>query len=512
MLKQGVHHLHLSMPYAMLTSSSPPSNVPATLTTLPLEIFRLIMSELEDDTLFVLRPVCREFNHRAMDRIHPYFGYISAVFSLKGLCRVLKMAHSLHFQTLAEIVSFNMTVKGRELASPSLPKWKRDRLGYLAHPEKIYEIRTLKNISSKLVNCRQFQLSYTISKDTKGDDWRQISLQKTVESILAICATMKARIKAVEISCSWYDVQTITIDPTYPILQWDKSTPLLDAMCGPLSTLDIMIERDMPDLKWIVKFFTKCSTLEQLSLRNKSSSFSTIENPLQHRFFDDISATLGILPPLQSLMLQNMDFTREELVRFVGRFKDTIRSIILKSINMYGQKEWPSVLEWLRENILNLEKFEFQGLTYDYGFVGDQVICFDSIIDDPEVSFRALSKRLWGSFLKLPNGTFALDMVDDLAYLKKDEVVANLDKWKYDVNTNPYEPRRAFTVKFEGSKFGAQEALHLLVLAAVPQSLQKNQFYISLRETTKLFNDIEMCQNSEDKRRQWIKTIIAQRH
>lgn len=47
-------------------------------------------------------------------------------------------------------------------------------------------------------------------------------------------------------------------------------------------------------------------------------------------------------------------------MRFVGRFKDTIRSIELCDIYIDKDGSWASFLGWLRENIQNLEKFRFQ--------------------------------------------------------------------------------------------------------------------------------------------------------
>ncbi|OBT61266.1 hypothetical protein VE03_09385 [Pseudogymnoascus sp. 23342-1-I1] len=271
------------------------------------------------------------------------------------------------------------------------------------------------------------------------------------------------------------DAHTITIDPTHLSQQWDKSKPLLDATCGPLKALEITLEADITtsDLKWTEDFLLCCSTLEQLSLRNKSSSFthSFFRNPPQHQFFHDIAATAEKIPPVQALMLDSVDFTREELVRFVGRFKDTIRSLDLCRVNMNGAGGWPPFLQWLGENLPNLERFAFQGLTHDYLFVGQVVICFGWILKNPELDFKALRGAPWGSYAKMPEGTLALDACNEFTFLEKDKFFADLDKGEYKLDSRPCKNRQVYTVGFEGSNSGVREALRLLVLAAAPRDL-----------------------------------------
>lgn len=462
----------------MSASDSQPGNMPATLSTIPLEIFRMVMFHLEDRTLLVLRIVCKELNHRTMERVRRCFGYIRAVFNRQSLCRILELADSPNFQRFAEVLNINMTIDGRVLASPFEPGWERDGFGYFIYPEMIYEIRTLKSISSKLRNCTSFELLYYIGRDKKGDDWAQISLRKTLKSVLAVCAAMGAHIKSIKMGTSSADGHIITIDPTHLVRQWDKSTLLLDTTCGHLQALEITLERDMSlsDQKWIEMFLLKCCTLDTLSLKNKSSSFAytSVRDPPQHPFFEAIAASPRTVPPVQTLMLKRMDFSREDLMRFVGRFKDTIRSIDLCRVNMTGVDEWPPFLDWLRENIPNLEKFGFQGLTHDFSFAVQKVICFETIFNNPKLNFKTLRGAPWKSYAKLSSGTLALDMPDRLAFLEMGKFFVNLDEGEYKLDSKPRENRQVYTVGFEGSNSSAREALRLLARAATPQDFDRH--------------------------------------
>lgn len=459
----------------MSVSNFRPGNVTATLSTLPLEIFDIVMSNLEDKTLFMLRLVCREFYHRAMERLQTYFRHLPTVFTRRNLRRASKLARCPTFQSFGELLSVNMTVDGRVLASPFEPGWERDRFGYFVNPENLYEIRALRNITYNLPNYRRFKLLYYISKDKTEDDWRQVSLRKTLQSIFAICAAMKAHIQGIRMGSGYHDGHAIALDPTRFDQQWDKSIQLLDATCSHLQALEIILEHEMPlsDLKWMEKFLLKCSTLEKLSLKNESSSFAytSLRNPPRHLFFYDIAGTSGTLPPVQELMLQNMDFTPDELVDFVGRFKDTLCSIDLCKINMNGGSGWPEFLGWLQDNIPNLERFSFQGLTHDYSFVGQVVICFDPIFKNQELNVVGLTGAPWQSYAKLSNGALALNLLDESEVSDMEEFFANLEKGKYKLDGSPRENRQVYTAAFEGSNSGAREALRLLMLAAVPRGL-----------------------------------------
>ncbi|KFY84582.1 hypothetical protein V500_09192 [Pseudogymnoascus sp. VKM F-4518 (FW-2643)] len=379
-----------------------------------------------------------------------------------------------------------MTIDGRVLASPFEPGWEKDGFGYFINPENIPEIRTLKSIASNLPNLTSFEFQYNVGRDRTWDDWAKVSLRETLQSILAICPALIAHVKGIKIGSGYNGEHTIIIDPTRLSRQWDKSTPLLDATCYHLQALEITFEDNMSksDLEWVEMFLLKCSTLEKLSIKNKSPQFTYHEYANEDKeywrdapegslggdapevlFFYDIAAMPETSLPVQALMLENIDFPNGSLEEFIGPFKDTIRSIDFCRDNLNGDRGWPPFLEWLRENIPNLEKFGFQGITDNYAFVPKFVVCFESIFDNPELNFKALKGAPWRSYAKLSNGVLALDVSDEFSSLEMGKFFVNLDNGKYTLDSNPREDKQVYTMTFEGSNAGAREALRLLKAA-----------------------------------------------
>ncbi|KFX90380.1 hypothetical protein O988_08236 [Pseudogymnoascus sp. VKM F-3808] len=451
---------------------SSPGNVPVTLSTVPLEIFRHIISYLEcDDTMLNLRLVCRELCHRMMEKMYVWFSHVDTSFSRRELRRTLRGAEFPILRSLAKIGGMSMTFAGWELASPLRRGWERDELGYLVNPEKIYRICALKDIFTKLVHIKTFRLQYIVDHDHKGNQREKASLQRTIGSILAICAAIQARVKGIWIPGSYAHFAYIDIDPAQEHEQWDKSIPILDAMCGHLQGLEINFKDDMADLEWIEMLLTKCQTLEQLSLKLDHSMTSL------HPFIRHISATSVNLPPVQSLFLEDGIFTQDELVRLVGRFKNTLREIELVKITINEGKEragWTSFIDWLQKNIPNLEKFTFQALQYSCG----QVVCFDSIFNDPQLSFKRLIRAPWESYARLPSGNGALVFgipdfyeIDTSVYFDIHVFFAKLGRGVYGLDSRPCENILVYTVGFEGSKVGAKEALGLLLGAAAVEKV-----------------------------------------
>jgi hypothetical protein len=182
-----------------------------------------------------------------------------------------------------------------------------------------------------------------------------------------------------------------------------------------------------------------------------------------------------------------VDFAQDELMRFVSRFKDTLRSIDLIKITIGGgaeRKEWTSFIDWLQNNIPNLENFNFQGLLYSY----EQVVCFDSIFNDPEPSFKSLIYAPWESYTKLPggNGTLVLGIPDSIrddscAFLEIDVFFTKLGRGGYGLDNNPPRNSQVYTVGFEGSKSGAQEALGLVLRAAAVQTVRDPNLHTTPR-------------------------------
>lgn len=100
------------------------------------------------------------------------------------------------------------------------------------------------------------------------------------------------------------------------------------------------------DLKWIIRFLLKCSMLGKLTIKMKSSSstYTTVKDPPQHQFFDDIAATPRILPPVHALVLDSMAFTRQELMRFMGggriRFAQLIFTRLTRMVARVGGRNF----------------------------------------------------------------------------------------------------------------------------------------------------------------------------
>ncbi|KAL1983234.1 hypothetical protein VTN96DRAFT_332 [Rasamsonia emersonii] len=233
-------------------------------------------------------------------------------------------------------------------------------------------------------------------------------------------------------------------------LVWVHATPcrkpLLEAACALIPALEIELDPRMRELKWVESFLIKCSNLKQLCVR-----FATCGGyipGLHHRFFNDIAATPRVVPPVETLMLVTNGFTQAQLTKFVGRFKDTIRSIELCDIHIDEDGSWASFLGWLQENIPNLERFEFQALQHGR-WPNPKTVCFESIFKDPELVFKD-NPRTQNPYVELAGGRL------------------ELDTYRATRGNGP-----VCNVAFKGSNAGAREALRLLALAAVPRALRE---------------------------------------
>ena len=453
---------------------SRPGNMPAGLSTIPVEILRMVISNVKYTDLLPLRLVCRAFEQSVMEIGRHHFSYIRAEFTRQSLDQVLKFTDLPSFQTFAEGLSVTTPIYGEQFASLLEPGWERDKFGYFINPENIDEIRILKSISSKLPNCTTFDLLYLIDV-FKPNHWTKVSLQKLIPSVLTICAAMKAHVKGLMMEYGVHIGYPVCINATRSVQHWDESTPTLDAICDHLEALEIHLKDDMStsDLRWIETFILKCSMLEKLSLKHGLITFPypSLGGP-SHASVND-TVTPEMVPPVQVLALCGMDFTREELMRFVDRFKDTIRSIDFCNVIMIGGQGWPLFLEWLWENLPSLEKFGFQGLFHDDDLLEEEeVICFDSIFNDPGLHFKALKGALWQSYADLSNGVLALDLSGKFNDVETDEFWADFDRGIYKLDSKPRKNERVYTAAFKGSNSGAREALRLLALAAAPQDLQ----------------------------------------
>lgn len=319
------------------SSSSCPGSVPATLTTIPTEFLYQIISQIQGyyyyDMILPLRLVCRQLNHVTTQylstRHRDCFRKIHGVFTRAGLDRMLAIAHFSSARWFAYYVRINMTKEsnGRNLlADERLPSWGRNSLGYLADPEKVYEIRTLKTIMGMLQNCDKFRLTYNI-KDNKREEQVKGSIQQTVEGILVVCAAAEVNIKGVELCDHHSGSSTVTVDKSPPIQPWDKTLPLLDAACAVIPALQLTIDLKNDETDWVASFVPKCVNLEQLSV-NYTASPRFISG-VHHRFYDNIVAMTEPLPKVQALMIETNGFTLDQLTAYVGIFKESIRELRL---------------------------------------------------------------------------------------------------------------------------------------------------------------------------------------
>lgn len=164
-----------------------------------------------------------------------------------------------------------MTKRGRIVGNARRPGWERDNLGYLANPDEIYEIRTLKNIVSKLPNCERLSLEYCIHENGKKKALHGVSLHGTVEPILAICAATGLPFRGIKLCDHHIGTYDIILGPRDPMPQkWDMSKPLLEAACTLIPALEIALEPQTRELEWVESFFVKCSNLKQLCARFES--------------------------------------------------------------------------------------------------------------------------------------------------------------------------------------------------------------------------------------------------
>lgn len=461
-------------------SSSASGSVPTTLTTIPVEIFYQIISGFNKVEALKLRLVCREINQRTLDGFRPhsyYFRQIVGEFTHKGLHHILKIAHYPPAQRFVRDVRIPMTRKWRRLGSPRSPGWKRDSMGYIAHPDQVYEICTLKKIMKMLPDCKQFRLTYDINENKKKGQWRG-SLKFTIETILAICAAAEVNIKGIELSDHHDSLPTFTVNQGRPLRPWDKSKPLLDTACALIPALQLTMDPETKDLDWVEAFVAKCTNLEQLSVEFLGNV--GYNQGQHHRFFNDIAVTPALLPPVKALMLETNGFTMSEIVGYVGRFKNSAREFNLCRVNLDGDG-WPAFLNWLRENMPSLEKFEFQVLHHGHG-KERETVCFDSIYDkNPDLIVEISPKRVYRTAcVKLTGGTLEIHHSNKLPSRDNWEVMKEIADGTFKWNDIPYEVGPAYSVQYEGSNVGAREALRLLSLSGVPQVLNSNSAHSNM--------------------------------
>jgi hypothetical protein len=152
--------------------------------------------------------------------------------------------------------------KERMLGLRTAPGWERDDLGYIANPDKMYELRALRRLSRLSLF---FRYDMYINMELEGQ--HEPSLEDTVESILAICAAARLPLKLVELSDKYVVRGIPTGGPGGSGAQWDMAMPLLDAACALVHDLTIDMTAETKDLKWIESFLVKCSNLKKLSVR-----------------------------------------------------------------------------------------------------------------------------------------------------------------------------------------------------------------------------------------------------
>ncbi|KFY76813.1 hypothetical protein V499_03659 [Pseudogymnoascus sp. VKM F-103] len=310
-------------------ASFPPSgSVPATLTTIPIELLYQIITQLREyryNEILPLRLVCRELNHHVTEYIGTgsyFFRQLCGEFMRADLHRMLAIAHFPVARRFVKDLLITMTKgnKGRKLlANERSPGWGRNALGHLASPEKVYEIRTLKAIMGMLQNCDGVRLTYNVEK--KGQ--REGSIQQTVEGILVVCAAAEVNIRGAELCDHHIALSTFTIDQSPSFKPWDKTLPLLNAACAVIPALQLTISPANKETDWVEAFVLKCVNLEQLSVNYKACSYYS--PGLHHRFYDDIAATTKPLPKVQALMIETNGFTLDQLTAWRGRVAEVLR-------------------------------------------------------------------------------------------------------------------------------------------------------------------------------------------
>lgn len=460
-------------------ASFPPSgSVPATLTTIPIELLYQIITQLREyryNEILPLRLVCRELNHRVTEYTSTgsyFFRQLRGEFMRADLHRMLAIAHFPVARRFVKDVLITMTKgnKGRKLlANERSPGWGRNALGHLASPEKVYEIRTLKAIMGMLQNCDGVRLTYNVESNLKKGQWKG-SIQQTVEGILVVCAAAEVNIRGAELCDYHIALPTFTIDQSPPFKPWDKTLPLLNAACAVIPALQLTIDPANKETDWVKAFVLKCVNLEQLSVNYKARG--SYNPDLHHRFYDDIAATTKPLPKVQALMIETNGFTLNQLTAYVGRFKESIRELNLSRVKLDGENGWPRFFEWTRENLPLLDKFKFKALYHGEGS-REGVFCYDSVLGDKELIVEVSPGRKWKMFVRLDGGTLEVHHSNALPSRDSWVVMKEIADGTFDWDNIPHENGPAYDVSYEGSRASAREALRLLALAAVPQVLTR---------------------------------------
>lgn len=321
------------------------------------------------------------------------------------------------------------------MRSLTAPGWERDDLGYIAKPDKIYELCAL----SYLARLSLF-LRYDIHENVESDGQHGLSLENNVESVLAIYAAARLPLKTVELSDKFILHGITTGGPGALGAQWDMAMPLLDAACALVHDLTIDMTPETKDLKWIESFLVKCSNLRKLSV--KFVSLCQDHRDLPHLFYDNIAAKPALLIPVERLTLEENGFTQTVLSSFVGRFKNTLRSLELHEISVEEDEGWAKFFTWLRENAPQLREFQFEVLRQGSG-EGAKAVSFGSLRNGPVAKRPQVRDK---SFRTGAGGILLLRTLNSVC-----------------------EDLSAYRLSFRGSIRGAQEILGFLARAAAPQ-------------------------------------------
>jgi hypothetical protein len=379
---------------------------------LPTELIEKIASLLDKDnddkktkTLFALRLVCRDIATKLAHHFgRKFFRVESAEFSRKALHHLLVRAHHDQVSTYVERVIIPMTSYRMRLDDGKIPGWERDDdgngndWGYFQTPAEIYEVQTLRKCMSKYPNCEELWLNFQVDKNKNRKKRNQSkakekkgSLRQTLAVLLAICAEIGfaiTEIDALDSHHHWHIIYLVARKKKNQDQnqnqkqQWDRSLPLLKAACIDLEDLKVdlsssssgpayLYDEREEDVEWIKALVVNSRKLKNLSLSPRRWS------PRSRQLFEDLSVTPTLLPPVETLSIGTGIFTPDQLIRFLGHVRESVRELEFRTTTIITtatreEKDssssssssssrkpttsWSSIFEWLIDSMPRLER------------------------------------------------------------------------------------------------------------------------------------------------------------
>ena len=307
------------------------------LPSLPVEILRLLMNNLEPTNLFALRLVCRELSRKTLhDFVRTYFAIVRTDLTPKSLQRLHDISES---ENLAQYVK-DLRITHFDGALGHGFQWPRHPLGHLAHP--LIGADLLRDILvNKLVQCSSFCIDgYDEVRQREEMDF--LTPGDAVGIIFSLIADTSLAIRSFKIESMMGSTGRLD---TKRLLTASCRQPQFIASWAHLEALILNNRITCDQYDWVLDLISNAPRLRELSLRfyseypNRTSGFTERLNSAHHFRW------------LQAFSLESAVVTAETIVEFLLQSHNTLRALFLRCVAIKGGGTWATVLKLMKGNL-----------------------------------------------------------------------------------------------------------------------------------------------------------------